>query len=56
MSKIANKIKQNPDAFAILILVVSFGLIIGHGLFTFVYAKGFSYFSDDPAACKNCTL
>lgn len=38
----------------IILLLVSFGLVIGHGLYTFVYAKGFSYFSPDPAACKNC--
>ncbi len=38
----------------IILLLVSFGVVVGHGLFTFVYAKGFSYFSPDPAACKNC--
>ena len=26
----------------IILLLVSFGLVIGHGLYTFVYAKGFS--------------
>ncbi|MSS84076.1 cytochrome c nitrite reductase small subunit [Actinomycetaceae bacterium WB03_NA08] len=30
------------------------GLVLGLGLFTFVYAKGFSYLSGDPAACINC--
>lgn len=24
------------------------------GLYTFVYAKGYSYLSDDPKACVNC--
>lgn len=51
---IIKKIKEYPSFFAILILIISFGLVIGHGLFTFVYAKGFSYMSNDPAACKNC--
>jgi cytochrome c nitrite reductase small subunit len=31
-----------------------FGGILGLGAFTFVYAEGFSYVSDDPAACVNC--
>lgn len=51
---LAYKFKQNPAFFSILFLLVCFGVVIGHGLFTFVYAKGFSYLSDDPAACKNC--
>ena len=29
--------------------VFVFGSLIGVGLFTFVFAKGFSYFRDDPA-------
>lgn len=49
-----NKIKQNPKFFGILFLIVCFGVVIGHMAFTFVYAKGFSYLSDNPAACKNC--
>nr|WP_314470443.1 cytochrome c nitrite reductase small subunit [uncultured Campylobacter sp.] len=38
----------------VILLLLSFGVVIGHGLYTFYYAKGFSYFSPDPAACKNC--
>jgi cytochrome c nitrite reductase small subunit len=30
------------------------GIVAGTGLFTFGYAEGISYFSDDPAACANC--
>lgn len=30
------------------------GLIFGLGVFTFTYAEGLSYFSDDPASCLNC--
>lgn len=30
------------------------GAIIGLGLFTFVYAKGYSYLTDNPQACMNC--
>lgn len=33
-----------------------FGIAFGLGLFTFSYAKGFSYLSNDPAACVNCHI
>ena len=30
------------------------GAFVGLGGFTFVYARGYSYLTDDPAACANC--
>jgi cytochrome c nitrite reductase small subunit len=30
------------------------GLIFGLGVYTFSYAEGLSYFSDDPTSCVNC--
>ncbi len=30
------------------------GILAGLGAYTFVYARGFSYFSNDPGACGNC--
>ena len=36
-------------AFTIL-----FGVLLGLGLFTFGYARGASYLTNDPAACANC--
>ena len=30
------------------------GVLLGVGLFTFGYARGASYLTDDPAACGNC--
>ena len=30
------------------------GIVLGLGGFTFLYAKGASYLSNDPAACANC--
>lgn len=30
------------------------GLSVGIGIYTFTYAKGFSYLSTDPKACVNC--
>ena len=35
-------------------LGVAVGLAIGIGGYTFVYAKGASYLTNDPAACANC--
>lgn len=32
------------------------GLALGVGIFTFVYAKGFSYLTNDPTACGNCHI
>lgn len=32
------------------------GTVIGLGFFTFYYAKGYSYFSNDPKACMNCHI
>lgn len=32
------------------------GIAIGGGLYTFVYARGASYLSDNPAACANCHI
>lgn len=30
------------------------GVAVGVGVFTFLYARGASYLTDDPAACANC--
>lgn len=35
-------------------LGISVGLVTGIGAYTFVYAKGGSYLTNDPAACANC--
>ena len=32
----------------------AFGLLIGVGMFTFRYARGGSYLTNDPKACANC--
>ena len=41
------------NKFFILIGVLS-GIVIGIGCYTFIYAKGYSYLTDDPSACANC--
>jgi cytochrome c nitrite reductase small subunit len=43
-----------PEQKVIMVLVVLSGLVCGLGGFTFVYAKGGSYLSNDPEACHNC--
>ena len=30
------------------------GVAVGLGAYTFIYAKGYSYLTNDPAACTNC--
>ena len=37
-----------------LLLAVLLGTVVGIGGYTFVYAKGYSYLTDDPGACANC--
>jgi len=37
-----------------LALGLALGAAVGFGGFTFVYARGYSYLLDDPAACVNC--
>lgn len=39
---------------ASLIAGIALGLLGGIGLFTFHYAQGLSYMSNDPAVCANC--
>jgi cytochrome c nitrite reductase small subunit len=32
------------------------GVLVGLGGYTFVYARGYSYVTNDPAACANCHI
>ncbi|MBI4911081.1 MAG: cytochrome c nitrite reductase small subunit [Acidobacteria bacterium] len=36
------------------LLAVLLGAMLGVGIFTFGYARGSAYLSNDPAACANC--
>lgn len=36
------------------LMTIGFGLCAGVGAYTFHYAKGTSYLSNDPAVCANC--
>jgi len=37
-----------------ILLGVALGMAVGVGAYTFAYARGWSYLTDDPAACANC--
>lgn len=39
---------------AAVFLALVFGAAAGLGGYTFVYARGYSYLTNDPAACANC--
>ncbi|HKG21756.1 MAG TPA: cytochrome c nitrite reductase small subunit [Blastocatellia bacterium] len=39
-----------------MVLGVAVGLFIGVGGYTFIYAKGGSYLTNNPAACANCHI
>lgn len=41
-------------ALAAVSALGALGMLVGLGLFTFGYARGGSYLSDDPGACMNC--
>ncbi|MBF0619054.1 MAG: cytochrome c nitrite reductase small subunit [Candidatus Omnitrophica bacterium] len=38
----------------LVVTCISTGLVLGLGIFIFVYAKGYSYLTNDPKACANC--
>lgn len=40
--------------FVPILTAAMLGVLIGIGGYTFVYAKGYSYVTNDPAACANC--
>ncbi|RPI55082.1 MAG: cytochrome c nitrite reductase small subunit [Acidobacteria bacterium] len=39
---------------ALLLAAVLVGVVVGIGSYTFLYAKGYSYLTNDPRACANC--
>lgn len=47
---------MRTGAAGYILLGTLVGLTIGIGIYTFVYAKGASYMTNDPAACANCHI
>jgi cytochrome c nitrite reductase small subunit len=39
---------------AAIVFGIAVGVVLGVGGYTFLYAKGWSYLTNDPAACANC--
>ena len=48
--------ERSAAGLAAVVLAVTIGLAIGIGAYTFVYAKGASYLTNDPRACVNCHI
>lgn len=38
------------------VIAAVIGITVGIGAFTFGYARGYSYLTNDPAACANCHI
>jgi cytochrome c nitrite reductase small subunit len=43
-------------AIPVLAIGIAVGLVLGVGVYTFVYARGASYLTDNAAACANCHI
>ncbi|MBI4245358.1 MAG: cytochrome c nitrite reductase small subunit [Planctomycetes bacterium] len=53
----AGNYKLSKKLTASIIVITSLlGITIGISSYTFVYAKGYSYMTNDPAACANCHI
>ena len=39
---------------SIVIVAAGLGVALGLGVYTFTYARGWAYMTDDPRACANC--
>jgi len=48
------RMRMSRTAWLILALGVAAGAVIGLGGFTFGYARGYSYLTNNPSACANC--
>jgi cytochrome c nitrite reductase small subunit len=42
------------ERFWVVVIALLVGVMIGLGGYTFIYARGYSYLQNDPAACANC--
>jgi cytochrome c nitrite reductase small subunit len=47
---------MNATVTRAIIVGAVMGLAVGIGAYTFVYAKGASYLTDNPSACANCHI
>jgi cytochrome c nitrite reductase small subunit len=47
---------MNVKLIKLSIVGIAFGLALAVGLYTFIYAKGYSYMSNNPGNCANCHI
>ncbi len=47
---------MNIQLLKLIILGIAIGLSVGGGGYTFYYAKGYSYLSNNPMSCANCHI
>ncbi len=45
---------SHPLLLALICALI--GILLGTGGYTFIYARGYAYLSNDPAACVNCHI
>ena len=45
---------MNRTSKLMVVAASALGLAVGLGAFTFGYARGYSYLTNDPSACANC--
>ncbi len=50
----AHWLLRSPKRLATAAICLLCGTLLGLGIYTFSYAKGGSYFSNDPKGCVNC--
>ncbi|MGI6461043.1 MAG: cytochrome c nitrite reductase small subunit [Candidatus Hydrogenedentales bacterium] len=48
--------RRRSIVFAVVLLSALAGIGMGVGSYTFIYAKGFSYMSNDAIVCANCHI
>ncbi|MFN7929404.1 MAG: cytochrome c nitrite reductase small subunit [Blastocatellia bacterium] len=47
---------MNKRTLQLMIVAAGLGMAIGVGTYTFIYAKGASYLTNNPASCANCHI
>ena len=45
---------MKPSLAITIVVSILVGIVIGLGFYTFIYAKGYSYLTNNPVACTNC--
>jgi cytochrome c nitrite reductase small subunit len=48
------ELPMQRSSAVIIAVAVLLGVLVGLGTYTFVYAKGYSYLTNNPAACTKC--